>query len=186
MALHAALSANECHEPKQIIGALAADAGKVITPSVVAGVGELRFLTIPEVSGLTASLGAIDADINAAEAATAALTTTVNGKLGIAPRLLFLTSAPTLSVNVDNFDVLACDTLIENTTISAPTGTPANGQRLTVRIHQNSGGGHTITYNSIFVTTGANVTTASTTTMREFVYSAFRGKWIQLAFTSGI
>lgn len=49
MAVHKDLPASECHEAKQIIGALATDAGKVITPSATPGVGELRNLKQTEI-----------------------------------------------------------------------------------------------------------------------------------------
>jgi hypothetical protein len=49
MAVHKDLPASECHEAKQIIGATAADRGKVITPSAVSGVGELRNLKSTEI-----------------------------------------------------------------------------------------------------------------------------------------
>lgn len=49
MAIHKDLPASECHEAKQIIGALATDAGKVITPSSTPGVGELRLLNQREI-----------------------------------------------------------------------------------------------------------------------------------------
>lgn len=193
MALHAALPADECHEAKQIIGAVAADAGKVITPSIVNGVGELRLLTVSEISGLTSSLGTLNDDIALAEAdiatntaSIASLTTAVNGKLGIAPRVSTVAYAANIGVNASSFDVLACDSLTGNVTVDAPTGTPADGQRLTIRLTQDATGGRTITYNPAFVTMGATDTTLSTTETREFVYHSTRAKWIQLAFTTGI
>lgn len=49
MTTHVSLtSASEIHEAKQIVGAVAADAGKVITPSSTDGQGELRKLTLAE------------------------------------------------------------------------------------------------------------------------------------------
>lgn len=68
MAVHKDLPASECHEAKQIIGALAADAGKVITPSSTPGVGELRLLNQREIvvdsnrqTGLSTSTIAVEA-----------------------------------------------------------------------------------------------------------------------------
>lgn len=48
--LHLNLPASEIHEAKQIVGATSADAGKVITPSAVDGVGELRKLLSNEIN----------------------------------------------------------------------------------------------------------------------------------------
>lgn len=60
MTTHVSLtSASEIHEAKQIVGAIAADAGKVITPSSTDGQGELRKLDISEltVTGAAAHTG---------------------------------------------------------------------------------------------------------------------------------
>ena len=50
MVMHVNLPASEIHEAKQIVGALPADAGKVITPSAVEGIGELRKLLSKEIN----------------------------------------------------------------------------------------------------------------------------------------
>lgn len=68
MAIHRDLPASEVHEAKQIIGAVTADAGKVITPSGSGnGVGELRNLATSEITGLDADLAALqNEDVNQA------------------------------------------------------------------------------------------------------------------------
>lgn len=60
MAIHRDLPASEVHEAKQIIGAVTADAGKVITPSGSSnGVGELRNLATSEITGLDVDLATL-------------------------------------------------------------------------------------------------------------------------------
>lgn len=55
---HKLLPADECHESKQIIGALTSDAGKIITPSATtAGTGELRQLKDTELLSVPLVLG---------------------------------------------------------------------------------------------------------------------------------
>lgn len=170
---HVTILNAECHEPKHITDAVMADAGKVITPSSVTnGVSTLRKLASTELSD-TASIALLTS------------TQTLTNKR-VTRRVSTVTYAANIDVNSDNFDQLQCNSLTGNVIVNAPTGTPTEGQRLTVSLTQDGTGGRTITYDAAFVTTGATVTTLSTTETREFQWHSTRAKWIQLAFTSGI
>lgn len=72
MAIHSALTGANLHEPKNLDSALAADAGKVLTPSTVDGVSELRLLVSTELSDSAdlvrqAELTAAGGDITSAQ-----------------------------------------------------------------------------------------------------------------------
>lgn len=173
MAIHRDVLSAECHEPKYITGAVIADHGKVLTPSsTVNAVSELVRLEVLDLS-------------DAATVATLLGVQTLSSKR-VTPRLSAVTYAATINVNADLFDVLSCASLTGNVTVGAPTGTAAEGQPLTVRLTQDATGGRTITYNAAFITTGATVTTLSTTETRLFLWHGGRARWIQVAFTSGI
>lgn len=51
MPLHSAMSGSELHQDRYISTAVAADAGKVTTPSAIDGTGELRKLLVRELDG---------------------------------------------------------------------------------------------------------------------------------------
>lgn len=171
--LHSAIQHADCHEPRHITTSATTDAGKVITPSSsVAGTSVLRQLAVAELS-------------DGAGVATLTGTQTLTNKR-VTPRVSLVGFSANLDVNADNFDVLACDSLTNNVTINAPTGTPTDGQVLVVRLTQDGAGARTMTWNAAFITTGADTTTASTTTTREFRWHAARAKWIQVAYTTGI
>lgn len=202
----------DCHEPRWLGVAVAADAGKVITASAVDGVSEFRKLTFGEITSgnVKASFLTIVDDTDTTKKAvfvasgiTAATTRTLTipnatGTLvlrddtatlsnkRITPRISTVTYSATLNINSDNFDELFCASLTGNVAIAAPTGTPTEGQRLTIKLTQDGAGGRTITYNAAFVTSGASTTTLSTTETRVFEWNVNRAKWIQVSVTTGI
>ena len=66
MAVHNTLTGSEVHQDKLIGTAVPGDAGKVTTPSGVAGVGELRNLLETEISQVTDIFTVLFADITTA------------------------------------------------------------------------------------------------------------------------
>lgn len=211
--LHSAIQHADTHEPRHITTSLTTDAGKVVTPSdSVAGTSVLRKLTLAEIDAgnmsdavftLVDNADATKKAVFEASGITTATTRTLtipneSGTLAliagtqtltnkrITQRVSAVTYAASIDINADSFDFLSCASLTGNVAVNAPTGTPTDGQRLVVRLTQDGTGGRTITYNAAFVTTGATVTTLSTTETREFFWHSGRSKWIQVAFTSGI
>jgi hypothetical protein len=211
--LHSAIQHADCHEPRHITTAVVGDAGKVITPSAsVAGTSVLRLLTFAEIaagdvhdnkltlvdnsdttkkavfecSGITTATTRTLTIPNASGTLVLRDDTATLTNKRITKRVSSVAYAASIDVSVDNFDELRCASLTGNVAVNAPTGTPTEGQRLTVKLTQDGTGGRTITYNAAYVTTGATVTTLSTTETREFEWDATRAKWIQVAYTSGI
>ena len=87
--------------------------------------------------------------------------TTFNNKIGIAPRVNTTTSSSSITINSDTTDQYTVTALAVGTTFNAPTGSPSNGQKLTIRIKDN-GTAQTIAWNAIFRVIG---TTLFTTTV---------------------
>jgi hypothetical protein len=210
---HSVIQHADTHEPKWITVSTTADAGKVITPSESEdGVSVLRFLALGDIASgqaLTSRFGLADAtddtkivvfSLSGLTTATTRTVTVPDADLTlvgtsttqtltnkrITPRVSNVAYAASIGVNSDSFDVLACDSVTANIAVAAPTGTPTDGQLLTVRLTQDAVGSFTITYNAAFVTTGASTLTASTTETRVFAWHAARAKWIQQSVTTGI
>ena len=95
-------------------------------------------------------------------------------------RVVALTDGATISVNADTTDIGKV-TIAGNRTISNPTGTPAAGQQLILRIKQDGTGSRTITWGSAFRFSGGTAptltTTASKTDYLGFIYNADDTKW---------
>lgn len=133
---HALLPDSELHEPKHIQGATTADAGAVITPSAsVDGTSELRRIASTELSDGT--------DVVRKDAVQ-----TLTSKR-ITARVVIQTDGATIPTNSDVTDVSAV-TIAGNRTISAPTGTPTDGQLLQYRITQDATGNRTLTWDAAF------------------------------------
>ena len=211
--LHSAIQHADCHEPRHVTTAVVGDAGKVITPSTsVAGTSVLRLLTFAEIAAgevYDTKFTLVDDGDTSKKAVfqCSGITTATTRTLTIpnaSGTLVLLDDAVTLSnkritrrvssvayaasidVNANSFDELRCASLTGNVAINAPIGTHTEGQRLTVKLTQDGVGGRTMTWNAAFITTGADTTTASTTTTREFEWDVTRAKWIQVAYTTGI
>ena len=119
--------------------------------------------------------------------------TTPKFNLGIAAvkRVKSVESLPTFTINCDSFDLAAIEYLGHNLTVSAPTGTPTNGQELIYRI-AGSGTPTTITWDSIFRAGAFTLPGASIAYDQfyvRFTYNAYDSKWdvtnITTAGTSG-
>lgn len=66
--------------------------------------------------------------------------TLTNGRLTssrVDPRTASISSSASITINSDTTDIFTITALEESTTINAPTGTPVNGQKLTIRIKDN-------------------------------------------------
>lgn len=164
--LHTAIQSADCHEPKHITSAVIADAGKVITPSSgTNGVSVLRKLTPADIEGYE-----VPVDESTAQTLT---------NKRITPRVSNVLYAASIGVNSDSFDVLACDSVEAALTVNAPSGTPTDGQRLTIRLTQDAIGGWAITYNAAFVLAGSGPRGPNETETRVFIWHAAAGKWVQ-------
>lgn len=108
-------------------------------------------------------------------------------QLADAHRAVAITYGATITPNADTTD-LATTTLTGNPTIAAPTGTPADGQRLMMRFRQDGTGGRTIgSWNAIYVFGPDVVTTTWNSVANMFNYVGFMyctddSKWHCLAF----
>jgi hypothetical protein len=108
---------------------------------------------------------------------------------GVAPRVIALTDAATITSNCETTDV-ATVTLAGNRTLGAPSGTPMNGQRLQYRVRQDATGSRTLAYNAIF-RFGADVvqpllsTTPAKTDYILFQYNATDSRWDCMSVVKG-
>ena len=106
------------------------------------------------------------------------------------PRVVALANATTITFNTDTTDIATqANTQLAGTlTVSAPTGTPINGQKLILRI--NSTNVQTFSWNAIFVSstdlTLPSVTSGGTKTdYIGFIYNSGVSKWQILAKNFG-
>lgn len=122
----------------------------------------------------TAAQGAL-ADSAVQPAATQTLT-----NKRVTPRFTTIASTATLTPNANTEDMTAVTAQAVALTIAAPTGTPTNGQTLTIRIKDN-GVARTVAWNaaySAFLTDDLRTTTvASKTLIFQFIYNATDTVW---------
>lgn len=98
----------------------------------------------------------------------------------ISKRVVALTDASPLAPNSDTTDMATVTELSQASTISAPTGTPVDGQELTLRIKSTTL--RVLTFNGIFrATAGLALPAANTgggkTDYLRFVYNSADSKW---------
>lgn len=97
----------------------------------------------------------------------------------VVPRSTAITSSATITPSGDASDQYNVTALAVNATVAAPSGTPTNGQKLTLRIKDN-GAARTLTWNAIYRVIG---TTLPTTTVAGkllymgFIYNSTDTKW---------
>jgi hypothetical protein len=90
--------------------------------------------------------------------------------------------AATVTPNADTTDVLNIAALTGALAVGAPTGTPVDGQKLTVRLLQDGTGGRVVTWNAAFafgtdITAAMEPTAASSKWERVFEWNATDSKW---------
>jgi hypothetical protein len=115
----------------------------------------------------------------------------VTGKVyssgGYNVRVSSATSASTLTPNIDNFDMYAYTALAAGITISTPTGTPANGQKLMFRFKDN-GTAQTISWSGLWPTqigvTLPTTTVANKITYVGMIYNGGTSGWDAVAVTT--
>lgn len=120
--------------------------------------------------------------------------TTSGGFLGgiwtgrILPRVTTITSSSTPTPDGDASDLFTVTALAAGATFAAPTGTPINGQRITIRIKDN-GTARTLAWNAIY-RASTNLALPTTTVVNKtmyvgFIYNSTDSKWDLLAVTDG-
>jgi hypothetical protein len=97
----------------------------------------------------------------------------------VTPRVTSITSSLTPTPNADTTDMYIVTALAGDPTFGAPTGTPVQGQKLTIRIKDNATG-RTVSWNGIYRAIGTTLpasTTASKTVYVGFIYNSTDTKW---------
>lgn len=106
-------------------------------------------------------------------------------KLGEPPRVQSVSSASTITPASASDDMVDVTALATNPTFAAPSGSPANGQKLLIRIKDN-GTSRTLTWNAIYAARGASLPTATTAGKTHYVglvYNSNVTKWDCVAST---
>lgn len=131
--------------------------------------------------------GAVLAEITASPASAASQATTVESG-GLAPAVVYLTDAATITVDAslgNDFRV----TIAGNRTMGAPAN-PANGQQIIFQVTQGSGAPFTITWSSGYEFSAglpqpALSTSAGQTDLLGFVYNSTTETWLFAAYLNG-
>lgn len=109
---------------------------------------------------------------------TISSTSTLTNKR-VTPRIGTVTGTSTITPAADSSDQYNVTALWVNATFAAPSGTPTNGQRLTIRI-KDDGSSHTLNWNAIYRAVGVTLPTATTankTLYVDLVYNSADTKW---------
>lgn len=104
----------------------------------------------------------------------------------ITPRVSSTASASSVTPDISSYDVYAFTALAANLTINAPTGSPADGEKITLRILDN-GTSRTLTWNGTYTAIGVTLptsTTANKTVYIGCVYNAANTRWDVIAVTT--
>lgn len=104
----------------------------------------------------------------------------------ITPRVSSTASASSVTPDISSYDVYAFTALAANLTINAPTGSPADGEKITLRILDN-GTSRTLTWNATYTAIGVTLptsTTANKTVYIGCVYNAANTRWDVIAVTT--
>lgn len=104
----------------------------------------------------------------------------------ITPRVSSTASASSVTPDISSYDVYAFTALAANLTINAPTGSPADGEKITFRILDN-GTPRTLTWNATFTAIGVTLpttTTANKTVYVGCVYNAANTRWDVIALST--
>lgn len=132
---------------------------------------------------IASALGAV-AEIVAADGSFTPAALEVISESRRAPRIAVDTSAGTLTPDIDDFNYYRMTALAVNITINNPTGTPADGDGLLIELTGTAP--RTITWDSDYEANSEyglslpSTTITTKTTMRTFVWSAARSKWLMV------
>jgi hypothetical protein len=114
----------------------------------------------------------------AAKASLSGSETLTNKRIN--PRSATLSNGATITIAADSTDFYSVTALAQSTTFASPTGTPVDGQKLTVRVKDN-GTARSISWNSIFRGSAdlalPTITLASKTMYLGFIYNSADSKW---------
>lgn len=97
----------------------------------------------------------------------------------INPRSVVTASASSITPNSDTTDIHAVTALAANLTINAPSGSPVEGQRLTIRIRDN-GTSRTLTWNAAYSAISSELwaaTQINKTMIWQFAWNVAQAKW---------
>lgn len=102
----------------------------------------------------------------------------------LTPRVGSTTSSATPTVNTDLYDQYNITALATNITSLSASGSPADGQKLMIRI--SGPAAHTVTWNgTYFISSGSSTlltsTVAGKTHLVGFIYDSTAGKWVCVA-----
>lgn len=132
----------------------------------------------------TGDLRVSNAGTNADSVLTGQGTQTTTNKR-ITPRIGTTASSSTPTPTGDTADVYTVTALAANATVAAPTGTPTDGQRITLRIKDN-GTARTLAWNAIYRASSdlalPATTVISKTMYLGFIYNAADSKWDFVAY----
>jgi hypothetical protein len=139
------------------------------------------------VAAVGAAGGSVLTGVIASPARAAMQSTTVEPG-AIAPAIVLLTDAATISVDASQGNDFRV-TIAGNRTLGSPAN-PTDGQKIVFHVTQGSGGGFTLAYGSAYeFSTGLPQPTLSTTAedtdLLAFVYNASLGKWLLAAYVLG-
>jgi hypothetical protein len=132
--------------------------------------------------------GALASPARAAETRAAAMAATTVETGALAPAVVVLTDAATISLDAslgNDFRV----TIAGNRTLGNPAN-PVDGEKIVLHVTQGTGGNFTLAYGSAYeFSTGLPQPTLSTTAgdtdLLAFVYNAAKGKWLLAAYVIG-
>jgi len=125
------------------------------------------------------SLGNVN---NTSDATKNSATATLTGKR-VTKRVGTEATNTSLSLDSDAYDIYTVTALNTAMTVNAPTGTPANGQPLLIRILDN-GTARALTWNAIFRVVGATLPTTTVINKTNYigcVYNTADSKWDVIA-----
>lgn len=135
-------------------------------------------------SGKVAVATTTATEIGYVNGVTSALQTQLGTKLGIAPRVVSVTTetAGYVTPTSDTADLYCVTALDDATEFAAPSGTPSNGQILTLRI-DDDGTGRALTWNAVYAAFAAlpSTTVATKTIYVGLRYNSTTSKWDVLA-----
>ena len=104
----------------------------------------------------------------------------------IDPRTSSATSTATLTPDISSFDQYNLTAQAVGLTVAAPTGTPVDGNRITIRILDN-GTAQTITWNATYTVIGVTLPTTTTANKMVYVgciYNSTNTRWDVVAVTT--